>query len=86
MAADVRVVGDLVLQVQSVFLETPRLRLTPVQAQSRFGLDRPTCTAILEALADANVLEKRNDGAYTRFYPRTIDRFSARAIPFVHAA
>jgi hypothetical protein len=62
------------------------LRLTPSQAQARFGLDRPTCAAILEALADANVLEKRNDGAYTRFLPRATGGLARSASFITHAA
>ena len=86
MTTTVPTVGDLVMQIEGEFLETPHLRLTSIDAQQRFGLDQRTCSAILETLADANVLEKRNDGAYVRFFPRTIGHFSSAA-PFVsHAA
>ena len=78
-------VVDLVMQVQGDFLETPHLRLTPSQAAARFGLDRPTCSAILDALADSNVLEKKNDGAYTRFLPREIGQHTTSTTVW-HAA
>jgi hypothetical protein len=74
------------MQIQGVFLDTPHLRLTPSQAEVRFGLDRRTCGAILEALADANVLEKKNDGAYARFFPRAIGRRAAPGASFGYAA
>jgi hypothetical protein len=79
-------VGDLVMQIQGDFLERPQLRLTPSQAEARFGLERRACSAILEALAEANVLEKTNDGAYARFFPRAIGRRPAPGHSFEHAA
>jgi hypothetical protein len=58
------------MHVQGDFLAVPALSLTVAQAERRYGLDRTSCEAVLEALADAQVLRRSADGAYTRFFPR----------------
>ena len=63
-------VETLVMRIQGDFLATPALRLSVTQAERRFGLDRPSCEAVLDALADADVLRRSADGTYTRFFPR----------------
>lgn len=60
-------IGELVLQIQDLFLDTPGLRLTPAQVETRFGLDEMTCHALLAALTDARVLARTGDGVYALF-------------------
>ena len=60
----------LILLVQSEYLDTPGLRLSPSQAARYFGLDRKTCNAVLGTLADAGVIGRAPDGAYVRWFPR----------------
>jgi hypothetical protein len=62
-------VAALVMRVQEDFLATPSLSLTAAEAERRFGLDRPSCEAVLEALADATVLRRERNGTYRRFFP-----------------
>ena len=62
-------VETLVMRIQGDFLATPALSLTVAQAERRFGLDGPSCEAVLNALADADVLRRSVDGRYTRFFP-----------------
>lgn len=59
-------IGTLVLRMQDTFLETPELTLTPRQAQTLFDLDEQVCQAVLEVLADAQVLVKPRVKTYTR--------------------
>ena len=62
-------IQDLVIRVQGDFLEIPGLTLTLVDAERRFGVDPTTCDAVLGLLAEANVLTRNGDGAYTRLFP-----------------
>ena len=66
-------VETLVMRIQGDFLATPTLSLTAAQAERRFGLDRLSCQAVLDALADASVLRRSTDGRYTRFFSRFAD-------------
>jgi hypothetical protein len=52
-----------VARVRSEFLEMPGLRLTMWQAQRLWGIDRPTCEAVIEELTEAHFLSKTRDGA-----------------------
>ena len=61
---------DTVMRIQTAFLDTPALTLTPAEAARRFGLDHCTGEAFLNALAEAGVLVKGPDGAYARLIPR----------------
>lgn len=70
MTFDSRRVVALVMQVQGDFLETPALRLTPRDAEKRFGVDRHTCEAVLGTLVNSGVLARTDDGGYVRFFPR----------------
>ena len=70
MTFDSRRVVALVMQVQGDFLETPALRLTPRDAEKRFGVDRHTCEAVLGTLVNSGVLARTDDGGYVRFLPR----------------
>jgi hypothetical protein len=61
-------IENLVVQIQTDFLEHPMLSLTLSQAQRRFGIDEATCAGVLEALADSHVLTRRG-AAYSRYFP-----------------
>jgi hypothetical protein len=69
MTATCQQIGNLVLRVETPFLDMPGLTLTAEQARHCFDLDVPTCRAVLDALTEARVLAKTPDGAYRRFYP-----------------
>ena len=62
-------VQDMVMRIQTAFLDAPTLTLTPAEAARRFGVDRVAGEAFLGALADAGMLMKRSDGAYARPNP-----------------
>jgi hypothetical protein len=84
MTASCDRIGALVLRMQSDFLDVPTLTLTLTQAQQRFGVDTPTCEAILGTLVDAGVLANV-EGVYARFFPRGQQQIPRRS--FVgHAA
>ena len=60
--------NDAVLRrVKGEYNEMPGLRLTAAQAQRLWGLDRVSCTALLDALVDAKFLARTRDGAFVRF-------------------
>lgn len=69
-------IENLVMRIQSDFLENPALTLTLSRAQRRFGIDEVTCAAVLGTLVDARVLNER-DGAYRRYFPRPATRRAA---------
>jgi DNA-binding IclR family transcriptional regulator len=48
------------------YLEMPGLQLTCAQAQRLWGLDQPTCVAILQMLIGDGFLQQRPDGRYSR--------------------
>jgi hypothetical protein len=77
MTIDRKAMEALVVRMQSAFLDMPLLTLTARQAQSRFGEDAVTCEAVLSALADARVLARSPNGAYTRFFPAIATDFGA---------
>ena len=51
-------------RIKRDYEEQPNLRLTPPQAQRLWGLDGPTCGAVLTALVDAGVLQRTPDGRF----------------------
>jgi hypothetical protein len=55
---------DLLRRVRSEFLEMPGLKLTSVQAQRLWGLDRATSEAILTRLAEDRFLAQTTDGSF----------------------
>src|SRR5436190_18249185 len=57
---------DVLRRVQGEFLEMPGLRLTGAQARRLWGLDAPSCEALLGALVDAKFLFKTRDGAFMK--------------------
>ena len=59
-------IDDALRRVKGEYLEMPGLRLTPVQAQRLWGLDREACDALLGALVDTNFLCRTRDGAFMR--------------------
>ena len=63
-------IEDLVVRIQSDFLDNPTLALTQPAAEKRFGIDEVTCAGVLGALEEARVLTER-EGAYRRYFPRT---------------
>ena len=64
-------IGNIVLRVETPFLDMPGLSLTVHQARRYFDIDAPTCRAVLEALTEARVLTRTPDGAYSRHFPRS---------------
>lgn len=60
----------LIVEIQDAFLKTPDLTLSPADAVRRFGADRITCEAILDALVDARVLTPAKDGGYESAFPQ----------------
>ena len=50
-------------RVRAEFLEMPGLKLTVWQAQRLWGVDQPTCEAVIEALTEARFLARTRDGA-----------------------
>ena len=69
-------IENLVMRIQTDYLEHPTLTLTLPAAQARFGVDEVTCAGVLGALVDARVLTQR-DGAYSRYFPRLAGRRAA---------
>lgn len=57
---------DVIRRVQGEYIEMPGLRLTTAQAQRLWGLDQPSCDALLNALVDAKFLFRTRDGAFVR--------------------
>jgi hypothetical protein len=69
-------IENLVMEVQSAFLDNPMLSLTLPAAERRFGLDEVICAGVLGALVDAQVL-MMHDGVYRRHFPRLAVRPAA---------
>ena len=61
-------IENLVVRIQSDFLDYPTLALTLPAAEKRFGIDDVACAGVLGALVDARVLTERN-GTYRRYFP-----------------
>jgi hypothetical protein len=59
-------IDDVLQRIQGEYVEMPGLRLTAVQAQRLWGLERDVCDALLGALVDAKFLARTRDGAYVR--------------------
>ena len=66
-------IQDLLLRIQSDFLDNPLLSLTLSAAEKRFGIDEATCAGVLGALVDAGVLVERG-GTYRRYVPPSARR------------
>jgi hypothetical protein len=76
MTATCNQIENLVLRIQTDFLENPLLSLTLAGAQKRFGIDEAICAGVLGALVDARVLAQR-EGTYRRYFPRLTPRRAA---------
>jgi hypothetical protein len=61
-----RSIDEVIRRVQGEFLEMPGLRLTEPQARRLWGLDAVSCSALLDALIDAEFLFRTRDGAVMR--------------------
>jgi hypothetical protein len=62
-----RATDETLQRVRGEFLEMPGLSLTVLQARRLWGLDAPSCDALLSALVDAKFLFRTRDGAFMRF-------------------
>ena len=62
----VRETDAVLRRVQAEFIEMPGLRLTEKQACRLWGLDAPSCGALLSALVDAKFLFRTRDGSFMR--------------------
>lgn len=56
----------VVQRVRAEFTEMPGLRLTLAQATRLWGLERPTCEAVIDALVDKQFLRRTACGSVTR--------------------
>jgi hypothetical protein len=52
--------------VRAEYDEMPNLRLTPSEAQRRFGLEPAACSAVLDALLLEDFLWRTRDGLFAR--------------------
>jgi hypothetical protein len=59
----------LLQQVRAAYTDRPTLRLTPSQAQRRFGLEPLAWVAVLDALVAENFLARTSDGLFVRRQP-----------------
>jgi hypothetical protein len=69
-------IKDLLMRIQTAYLENAMLSLTLSAAQRRFGVDEVTCAAVLGTLVDARVLTER-EGVYRRHLPHPAVRTAA---------
>ena len=53
-------------RVKGEFLEMPGLRLTEMQARRLWGLDAPSCAALMDALIETRFLFRTREGAFMR--------------------
>ena len=54
---------SILRRVRAEFLEMPGLKLTVSQAQRLWGMDRPTCEALIDELTQSQFLTRTLDGA-----------------------
>jgi hypothetical protein len=66
MTSELSLSQALLLRIQREYEEQPGLRLTSPQAQRLWGLDGPTCGAVLDVLVDTGVLQRMADGRFVR--------------------
>jgi hypothetical protein len=59
-------IDDAVRRVKREYVDLPGLRLTQLQAQRLWGLDREACAALLGALVDARFLHRTPEGVFVR--------------------
>jgi hypothetical protein len=53
-------------RVRSEYMEMPGLKLTEDQARRLWGLDEPTCAALLASLVETGFLIRTRDGKFLR--------------------
>jgi predicted transcriptional regulator of viral defense system len=58
--------SELLVLVQSEYLEMPGLKLTEAQARRLWGLDGNTCRVVLTTLEKRGVLKRSTNGCYVR--------------------
>lgn len=51
-------------RIHGEYREMPGLRLTAAQARRLWNLDRNQCEAVLDALIEARLLRRTDDGAF----------------------
>jgi hypothetical protein len=66
MTPSTRPEAALLDRVKREFLEMPGLRLTEMQARRLWGLDAPSCTALMDALIETRFLFRTREGAFMR--------------------
>ena len=59
-------IRELKRRVRAEYAEMPGLSVTLPQAQRLWGLDEPTCAAVLGALVKRRVLRRTAEGRYVR--------------------
>jgi hypothetical protein len=59
-------IHDILERIQGEYRELPGLRLTRLQAQRLWHLDRAVCDGLLLALVDARFLSRAPDGTFVR--------------------
>src|SRR5262245_16474455 len=79
---DMRTVDDARERVRAEYLEMPGLHLTIDQVQRLCGIERRTCTTVLEGLVEERFLCVKPNGAYARawdgYRPRAAKVTTAR--------
>lgn len=66
MQAQVSEIDSLIDRIQAEYREMPGLSLTGPQACRVWQVDHVRCTAVLDALVQANFLRRTRTGAYVR--------------------
>ncbi len=66
MSTTEHTITDWLQLIRAEYLESPGLILTKPQIQRLWGLDPPTCDAVLNALVGAKFLRRTPGDAYTR--------------------
>jgi hypothetical protein len=61
-------------RIRAEYLEMPGMRLTVQQVERLFGIERPLCNAVLDALVDADFLCVNPNGTYARLSDGEIPR------------
>lgn len=59
-------IRDILEIIQGEYRELPGLRLTRLQAQRLWRLDRTVCDGLFQALVDADFLSRAPDGTFVR--------------------
>jgi hypothetical protein len=74
-----RSIDEILRRVQDEFREMPGLRITEPQARRLWGLDAVSCSALLDALIEAEFLFRTRDGAFMRVERTALARARLRA-------